>query len=98
MATLHLADYTATDEWTNLVATLGATANADVVLQNTGKRAVQIVFGGDSAPTTTSGIILAQIDSVQGNAAKIWVRLLDAISPAAGIDYDGSAKISVATV
>lgn len=97
MATAHLADFTATQDWTDLVATIGAAASVDVLLQNTSKSPVQIVAGGASEPTTSSGTILTQLESLQLNAANIWVRKL------AGRDdqtlgYDGGDKISVATI
>lgn len=74
MATAHLADYTVTQVWTNLAATVTGAASVEALFQNIGSTPVQIAFGGASAPTTSSGIMLGTMDSVQGNAAQVWVR------------------------
>ena len=86
MATATQNDYSVTGSWTNLVATIGAAASVDCVIQNVSTDPVQVVFGGASAPTGKTGIVLANIDSVQGNAAQIWVRSA------------GAAKVSVTTL
>lgn len=73
MATVTLNDYAVTGAWTNLAATLTAAASVNVVVQNISTGIVQVFFGGASAPTG-SGFQLAPSDSIQGNAAQIWVR------------------------
>lgn len=89
MATSSLADYAVTDAWTDLVATIGAAASVDVLLQNLTSSVVMVVSGGGSAPASTiSGVALSQFDSFKANAANIWVRTGDP---------DG-AKLSVTTV
>lgn len=87
MATASLSDYKPTGSWADLVATIAAAASVDVVIQNVGNNEIQVVFGGASAPTGKSGIILWQGDSVQGNAANIWLRA-----------ENGFGIVSVATV
>lgn len=78
MATATLTDYTVTTTWTDVIATLAAAASVDALYQNTGSGPVRIVFGGASAPASTvTGLILGAQDSVQGNAAKVWVRAAD---------------------
>lgn len=74
MATATQADYTVTTSWTNLVGTIGATASVDVLLQNKGDGMVQVVFGGAQPTDQDAGLYLKQHDSVQGNAAAIWLR------------------------
>ena len=78
MATLTLNDVAVTSVWQNITATQPTAANADVILQvvNTSDR-VNVVFGGASMPVGKSGFQLYRGDSVQGNAAQIWVRSED---------------------
>ena len=84
MATATQADYTATATWTDLVATIGGAASVDLVLQNKGDSIVQIVFGGSQPTDEDGGLYLARYDSVQGNAAAIWLRGMDG-SEAVGV-------------
>ena len=86
MATATQNDFTVSGSWTDLVATIGAAASADCVIQNVSDGIVQVVFGGASAPTGKTGIVLDEWDSVQGNAANIWVRSA------------GPSKVSVTTL
>jgi hypothetical protein len=74
MATASQADITATPEWVDATAANAALAGADVLIQNVGRDVVNVVFAGASAPTDKSGIALGPRDSVQGNAANIWIR------------------------
>ena len=78
MATLSLDDYTATSVWTDVVSTLGALASVEALIQCVSQDEVQIVFGGVSAPTNKSGVVLKRLDSVQFNAANVWVKNFDA--------------------
>lgn len=89
MATATQNDFTVTTTWQNVAATLTGIASADAVLQNVGDAAVDIVFGGASAPTSKTGIRLYSLDSVQGNAANVWARCPDA---------GETSVVSVATV
>lgn len=84
MATATQADVTATSTWQNLVALNGATASVDLVIQNKGDSAVQVVFGGSQPTDEDGGLYLERYDSVQGNAAAIWLRALDG-SEAVGV-------------
>lgn len=74
MATATRADFSATPTWANLVASDGATASVDLVLQNKGDGNVQVVFGGSAPTDADAGLYLEPLDSVQGNAAAIWLR------------------------
>ena len=74
MATATQADFSATATWANLVASNGATASVDLVLQNKGDGNVQVVFGGAQPTDADAGLYLEPMDSVQGNAAAIWLR------------------------
>lgn len=74
MATSTLGNLTTTAAWQDITATYGTAASANVLIQNADSEVVQIVFGGASAPSGKSGITLDTYDSVQGNAANIWVR------------------------
>ena len=74
MATATQADFSATPTWANLVASNGATASVDLVLQNKGDGNVQVVFGGSQPTDADAGLYLEPLDSVQGNAAAIWLR------------------------
>ena len=90
MATVTLGNYDATADWVDLVAESGfSTMNAvDSVVQNFGSGSVCVWPAGGSAPTPDlGGIILAPFDSVQLNAANIWVKAMD-----------GSALISGTTL
>lgn len=77
MATAALNDFAVTDQWQDAAETLTGMVSVDAVLQNVGDAAVQVVFGGASAPTSKTGIKLYSLDSVQGNAANVWVRCPD---------------------
>lgn len=75
MATATLADFTVTQSWADVVATLTGAASADAIYQNIGKTPIKIVFGGGSAPAANvSGILLGPLDSIQGNAANVWAK------------------------
>lgn len=74
MATATQADFSATATWQNLVASNGATASVNLVLQNKGDGNVQVVFGGSQPTSQDAGLYLEPLDSVQGNAAAIWLR------------------------
>ena len=60
--------------WTDIVAANSTLASVDVLLQNLDDDVVDVVFGGASAPTSSGPVRLDTLDSVQGNAANIWVR------------------------
>lgn len=77
MATASLNDFTVTDQWQDVAATVTGIASVDAVLQNVGDATVQVVFAGASAPTGKTGIRLYYLDSVQGNAANVWARCAD---------------------
>ena len=74
MATATQADFSATATWADLVASNGATASVDLVIQNKGDGVVQVVFGGSQPTSQDAGLFLEPLDSVQGNAAAIWLR------------------------
>lgn len=74
MATASGADFPVDGDWADVVATITAAASADAVYQNVGAQEVQVFFGGGSAPTSGTGIVLYQGDSVQGNAANVWAK------------------------
>ena len=74
MATATQADYTVTTSWTNLVATIGAAGSVDVLLQNKGDGDVRVYWGGAEPTDEDGGVVLETFDSMQGNAAAIWVR------------------------
>lgn len=84
MATSSQDDYSVTNEWTNIVATIGAAASVDVLLQCVSADSISVVFGGSEPAAEKLGIILGNRDSVQGNAAAIWVK-----------SYDPEATLSV---
>lgn len=75
MATATQNDFPATSDWGELTASITAAANVNCVIQNldTGGT-IDVVFGGASPPTGKTGVRLWPGDSVQGNAAQIWVR------------------------
>ena len=84
MATATQDDFTATGDWSELTATITGAASVDTVIQCLDAiGTVDVVFGGASAPEDATGIRLWPGDSVQGNAANIWVR-----------GNDGSAVVS----
>ena len=74
MATASQADITATGTWTDATAANSGLASVDVLFQNIGRDVVFVVFGGASAPSGVSGVKLGPLDSIQGNAANVWVR------------------------
>lgn len=90
MTTATLNDYPVTTSWTDVVATVTGAASVDAVFQNVGRTPVAVVFGGGSAPTSKTGIVLAPFDSVQGNAANVWARTIEGSG--------GQSSLSVATV
>lgn len=77
MATATQNDYIVTNEWTNIAATIGAASLVDLVIQCLSTDNVRVVFGGTEPVDGKSGIVLQRYDSVQGNAAAIWVRSFD---------------------
>lgn len=77
MATATQADVSATSTWVDLVTLNAGTASVDLVLQNKGDSMVQVVFGGSQPTDEDGGLYLGRYDSVQGNAAAIWLRALD---------------------
>lgn len=84
-----LNDYAVTSTWTDVVATLAGMASVDTLIQNVDKHDVQVVSGGASAPTNKTGVILGYKESVQVNAANVWVRK---------VGSDQSGRISVTTL
>lgn len=87
MATAGQSDFQCTGSWADIGATIAAVISTDTVIQCLDLGGVQVVFGGGTAPTGKSGVILSHLDSMQGNAANIWVRALD-----------GSGAVSVTTI
>lgn len=77
MASATQADVSATSTWVDLVTLNGSTASVDVLIQNKGDSMVQVVFGGAQPTDEDGGLYLGRYDSVQGNAAAIWLRSLD---------------------
>ena len=77
MASETLNDYAVTNQWTDLLATLTSAASVDTAYQCVSRDRVQMVAGGASAPTGKTGIILAELDSVQLNCANLWVKNFD---------------------
>jgi hypothetical protein len=72
-------------DWEDVIATYGAAASVDVLIQNLDDEEVDVVFSASGTkPSGKSGNRLDTYDSIQGSAAHIWVR--------------GSGTISVATV
>jgi hypothetical protein len=85
--TTTLADISLGLDWIDITDTHASAASADVLIQNVGGAdEVHVVFGGASAPTGKTGVSLARLDSVSGNAANVWVR------PSVGVN---SSLISV---
>lgn len=75
MATASQVDFAATGTWQDIVATIAAVANAAVIIQNKGNGVVQVFFSAAAAPSDDEqGIFLGPLDSVQGTAAKVYVR------------------------
>ena len=77
MATATQADVSATSTWADLVTLNGATASVDLLIQNKGDSMVQVVFGGAQPTDEDGGLYLGRYESVQGNAAAIWLRAMD---------------------
>lgn len=75
MATVSHPDITLGAGWVNLVSLNAALSGQRVLLQNVLRTPApaQVVFGGSSAPTST-GVMLAYLDSVEGQSDNIWVR------------------------
>lgn len=78
MATSTLADQALTTAWVDLTVALPTLASADATYQNQGGEPVAVVFGGGSAPTGKSGIVLGPREIVSGNAVNVWARCLGA--------------------
>ena len=74
MATNTLADIDLESAWEDLVATHAAAASVEVRIQNVGGGPVAVVAGGAAAPNGKTGALLAPTDSVQVNAANVWMR------------------------
>ena len=77
MATATQADFSATSAWANLVASNGATASVNILIQNKGDGVVQVVWGGSQPTSEDAGTMLKPMQSMQGNAAAIWLRTAD---------------------
>lgn len=88
MATTTLADLDLEPNWEDVIATHAAASLVDTLIQNVGSGTVAVVAGGAAAPDGKSGTILAPLDSVQVNAANVWVKSLEA----------SGGRISVTTV
>lgn len=65
---------TVTEDWTDIVAGNGSLASTDIVIQNLDDDTVDVFFGGGSKPSGGGPVRLDTLDSVQGNAANVWVR------------------------
>ncbi len=63
-----------TGSWSDLVASNVALASVNILIQNLDNDFVDVVFGGAAAPTSEGPIRLDTFDSVQGDAANVWVR------------------------
>lgn len=76
MATASQNKIAVTADYANIVATIGALASVDVLLQNLDDDLVEVVCGAsDAANAATKGPVrLDTLDSLQVNAASIWVR------------------------
>lgn len=69
-----LDDHAVTSTWVDIVDTLSSVASTDTLIQNVDKSDVFVVAGGASAPTNKTGVILGYKESIQVNAANVWVR------------------------
>ena len=76
MATTSLADFPVTGTWKDVTVTLSNLASADAIVANVGNAMVFVVSGGSGAPTTSSGVPLAQYHDTYVNSDHIWVRTL----------------------
>ena len=74
MATETLGNLTVTAAWQDVTATYASAASVGVLIQNLDDDYVDVVFGGASVPSGKSGVRLDTLDSIEGNAANIWVR------------------------
>ncbi len=76
MATATQTDIAVTTAWVDLVTVNGSLASVDCSLQNKCASAehIFVVFGGSQPTSETAGTLLNRGDSVNGNAAAIWVR------------------------
>jgi hypothetical protein len=85
MTTATENDFAVTGSWQNVVATLSGIASVDTLIQNLSTVPVWVVsLASGGPPTSKTGVVLGQYDSMTVNAAQVWVR-----TPAA------SASISV---
>lgn len=97
MAAATQSSFAATSAWQDLAATLTAAANADVLLQNTTPQPVKVCFGGASAPASdASGVTLARLETIVGNAANIWVRSPGGSTLAVSIGHSGGVAGAIA--
>lgn len=71
-----LADVDIGAAWEDVVATHATAESVDVRLQNVGAGLVSVVEAGGS-PNGKTGTLLAPLDSVQVNAANLWVRSVE---------------------
>lgn len=88
MATASQNDFAVTSSWQNVVATIGAIASVDTLIQNLSSTPVWVApLASAGPPTSKTGVVLGQYDSFKVNAAQVWVR-----TPSS------SASISVTTI
>lgn len=66
-----------TRNWQDLTALLPASAGVSCLIQVVTDDLVEIVFGGASAPSGKSGLILGFRDSVTDTSGNRWVRAVD---------------------
>lgn len=74
MATASQNTITVTGAWKDIAAEVVALSGVDVLIQNLDDDAIDVVAGGATAPSGKGPIRLDTLDSVQVNAANIWVR------------------------
>lgn len=80
MASSTLADVALTGAWQDLTVTHASLISASAFFQNPGVGGdIAIVFGGaDPTSAGKSGVRLAARDSIEGAAANVWARSLEA--------------------
>ena len=75
MTTATQNDFAVTAAWQNVVVTIGAIASVDTLIQNLSPNPVWVVSqASGGAPTSKTGVVLSQYDSVSVNAAQVWVK------------------------
>lgn len=75
-------------EWTNLVVSNSALADADVVIQRVGGDAPVIIAFGGEQPVDRRGIVLEMYQTAVGSASAVWARS-DAVAELAITMVDG---------